>query len=135
MTHDNPFVPEAGSAFDRIGGEWALRAIISDFIDRCFADTMIGFLFQRADRGRIKEMEFQLAAQLLGGPVRYAGRGLAEAHRPHRIQGGQFERRKFLLEQTLRAHQVPADIERELMAHTDRLRRQVTVDADSNCST
>lgn len=128
------FDPAEGNAFDRLGGEWALRAIISDFIDRCFDDVMIGFMFQRADKSRIKEMEFQLAAQLLGGPFRYQGRALAEAHRPHKIQRGQFERRKFLLEQALRAHNVPRDIERILMDHTDRLRRQVTVDADSNCS-
>lgn len=129
------FDPPEGSAFDRVGGEWALRNIISDFIDSCFADTMIGFMFQRADRNRIKEMEFQLAAQLLGGPFRYHGRALAEAHQPHKIQGGQFERRKFLLERALRNHNVPRDIEQILMDHTDRLRRQVTIDADSNCST
>ena len=129
------FDPPEGSAFDRIGGEWALRTIISDFIDSCFADTMIGFMFQRADRNRIKEMEFQLAAQLLGGPFRYHGRPLAEAHQPHKIQGGQFERRKFLLERALRKHNVARDIEQILMDHTDRLRPQVTIDADSNCST
>lgn len=128
------FDPPEGSAFDRIGGEWALRAIMDDFVNRCFDDPMIGFMFQRADRRRVQEMEFQLAAQLLGGPFRYEGRPLAEAHRRHRIQGGQFERRKFLLEQALRSHHVPRDIEKQLMDHTDRLRRQVTVDADSNCS-
>jgi hemoglobin len=128
------FDPPEGSAFDRVGGEWPLRAVIGDFIDRCFNDAMIGFMFQRADRDRIKEMEFQLAAQLLGGPFRYQGRPLAEAHRPHRIQGGQFERRKFLLELSLRAHNVPHDIEKILMDHTDRMRGQVTIDADSNCS-
>lgn len=129
------FDPPEGSAFDRIGGEWVLRTIISDFIDRCFDDAMIGFMFQRADKARIKEMEFQLAAQLLGGPFRYQGRALAEAHQPHKIQGGQFERRKFLLERALRAHGVPREIEQILMDHTDRLRRQVTVDMDSDCST
>jgi hemoglobin len=128
------FDPPEGSAFDRLGGAWVLRTVINDFVDRCFDDAMIGFMFQRADRARIQEMEFQLASQLLGGPIRYQGRALAEAHKPHKIQGGQFERRKFLLERALRAHGIPRDIEQILMDHTDRLRSQVTVDADSNCS-
>ncbi len=129
------FDPAQGNAFDRLGGEWALRVIISDFIDSCFDDTMIGFLFQRADKARIKEMEFQLAAQLLGGPFRYQGRPLTEAHAPHRIQGGQFERRKFLLERALRINGVPRDIEKMLMDHTDRLRRQVLANPDEDCAT
>ena len=51
-----------GTLFEQLGGEAKLRAIVDDFIDRVFADRMIGFFFRNADRGRIKELEYQLAA-------------------------------------------------------------------------
>ena len=53
----------AESLFEKLGGESGLRAIVNAFIDRVFEDRMIGFFFRNADRARIKEMEYQLAAQ------------------------------------------------------------------------
>jgi hemoglobin len=74
--------------YDQLGGEAALRAIIDDFVERVFADTMIGFFFRDVPIKRIKELEFQHAAELLGGPVPYKGRPLREAHAKHPIMGG-----------------------------------------------
>ena len=121
------------SHFERLGGEPKLKVIVDDFVDRCFDDMMIGFLFQRADRARIKRFEYQHAAEHLGGPVRYGGRPLAEAHGPHRIFGGQFARRRQILIETLRDHDVPEDIVDAWVSHQDGLRSLITKDQDSNC--
>ena len=121
------------SHFDDIGGEPVLRAIVEDFVDRCFDDMMIGFLFRRADRKRIKRFEYQHAAEHLGGPVTYEGRPLDEAHRPHRIFGGQFARRRQILIDTLRDHDVPAGVMDAWIAHQDGLRALITKDSDSSC--
>lgn len=121
------------SLFEQLGGEPALREIVDDFVDRCFDDLMIGFMFQRASRDRIKRFEYEHAAQHLGGPVRYGGRPLDEAHGPHRIFGGQFARRRQLLIETLRDHAVAEEIIDAWIAHQDTLRPLVTKDPDSNC--
>ena len=93
------------SLFDELGGEPALRRVIDRFVDRIFDDVMIGYLFRRADRARVKQKEFEHAAEHLGGPVKYRGKPLAQAHGPHRIMGGQFNRRRELLKEveTLKA--------------------------------
>lgn len=122
----------SASAFDRIG-EAKLRAIIDDFVDRMFDDIMIGFLFRRASRERIKEMEYQHAAEHLGGPVRYGGRPLREAHAAHRIMGGQFARRSKILSDVLVLHGVPDDIREAWLAHVESLRDQITTDRGSEC--
>jgi truncated hemoglobin YjbI len=122
------------SMYERIGGETALRAIIGDFVDRIFDDIMIGFFFRNVDRSRLKELEFQHAAEHLGGPFRYAGRPLKQAHAAHRIMGGQFARRKEVLRQTLVAHAVAPDIIDAWLAHTESLRLQVTSDPDGQCT-
>ncbi len=121
------------SYFEELGGEPALRAIVDDFIDRCFDDTMIGFLFLRAERARIKRHEFEHAAQFLGADMAYKGRPLQEAHGPHRILGGQFDRRRQLLIDTLNDHAVPVSVRDAWIAHQDSLRHLVTKDPDSNC--
>ncbi len=121
------------SHFVELGGEPKLRAIVNDFVDRCFDDMMIGFMFQRADRDRIKRFEYQHAAEHLGGPVTYHGRPLDEAHRPHRIFGGQFARRRQILIETLREHGASDEVIDAWITHQDTLRPLVTKDPDSNC--
>ncbi|MGF1469748.1 MAG: group 1 truncated hemoglobin [Sandaracinaceae bacterium] len=125
--------PTSPSAFDRLGGEARLRPIIDAFVDRVFDDVMIGFFFRRASRERIKELEYQHAAEHLGGPVTYRGRPLDVAHRPHRIFGGQFARRMRILEQVLEEHGVPDDVREAWLAHTASLRPLITGDAGSEC--
>lgn len=114
------------SGWDRIGGEPALRAIVDDFVARMFADPMIGFFFRDATQKRIAELEYQHAAEWLGGPVKYKGRPLDQAHAKHRIQGGQFDRRREILRQTLLRHGVPDDLVTAWLAHVDSLRAQIT---------
>lgn len=121
------------SLFEQLGGEPKLRAIIDDFVDRCFDDLMIGFLFTRAERGRIKRFEFEHAANHLGAQIEYEGRPLAEAHGPHRIFGGQFDRRRQILIDTLRDHDAPEEVSKAWIDHQDSLRDLVTRDPDSNC--
>jgi hemoglobin len=122
------------SMFERIGGEAALRAIVDDFVDRIMDDMMIGFFFRDVDRARLKLLEYQHAAEHLGGPVRYEGRPLRQAHAKHRIMGGQFARRKELLRKTLVAHEVPDDIASAWLAHVESLREQVTAEPDGQCN-
>lgn len=119
--------------FEELGGEAKLRSIVDDFIDRCFDDVMIGFLFGRAERARIKRFEYQHAARALGARVEYQGRALDAAHRPHRILGGQFDRRKQILKDTLHDHGAPSTVVDAWLAHQDSLRHLITEDPDSNC--
>lgn len=119
--------------FEQLGGEPALRPIIDEFVDRMFDDVMIGFFFRKASRERIKRFEYQHAAELLGAGVRYEGRPLTQAHKGHRIMGGQFERRKEILRQTLVKHGVPAHVRDAWLAHVESLRDLITTDQGSEC--
>jgi hemoglobin len=119
--------------FEQIGGELALRAIIDEFVDRIFADMMIGFFFQRANKERIKRFEYEHAAAFLGAPVTYGGRDLREAHKSHPIMGGQYARRRRILETTLEKHGVPAEIRDAWLGHQDALRGDVTSDPEGEC--
>jgi len=111
--------------FERVGGETVLRRVIDDFVERVFADVMIGYLFRNADRARIKQLEFEHASEFLDGPDIYSGRTMAAAHARHQISEGQFGRRLQLLRQVCAAHSVPDEVQRAWLAHNESLRQQV----------
>jgi len=123
----------SASLFEKIGGESRLRLIISAFIDRVFEDRMIGFFFRNADRQRIKELEYQLAAEFLGAGIEYRGRPLGKVHANHPIMGGHFARRRQIFKETLEFYQVDESIKAALLNHTDSLRPLITPEASSNC--
>jgi hemoglobin len=123
----------ATTLFEDLGGEPALRHIIDRFVDRVFDDVMIGFFFRNARRERIKQKEYEFAAQHLGAGTPYTGRAIDEAHRAHPIMGGQFARRLTILKNTLEEAGVPEHIKAHWLAHTEALRPLVTADSGREC--
>lgn len=126
--------PRADSSlFELAGGEAGLRRCIERFVDKVFDDVMIGYLFRAADRGRVKQKEFEHAAEALGATVAYTGRPLAKAHAPHRIRGGQFMRRIQILKETLAECGMPAAVTEALVANNLSLQPLITADEDGVC--
>ena len=118
--------------YERIGEE-TLRQVIDTFVERVYADTMIGFFFAGFDKDRLKRHELQFAARALGGQVRYEGAPIQQAHSKHPIMGGQFNRRKTILAETLRDYGVDRDIVAHWLEHTEKLRPLITAQPGSDC--
>ena len=114
-------------------GEAQLRRVVDAFVDRITSDMMIGYFFQKVDKSRLKDLEFQFACTHLGGPSQYEGRPLQAAHGPHAIRGGHFNRRLRLLDTVLREQQVPAHIRDAWIEHNSQLRSLITRDRGSEC--
>ena len=124
---------KSSTLFDRIGPA-GLRAVLTDFYGRVFADVMIGFMFRGKDRQHLIDREYELTAALLGAPgVTYTGRPMRVAHAQHTIFGGQFERRLQLLRDTLRDHAVDPEVQQAWIDHQLALRGQITRDRGSEC--
>jgi hemoglobin len=121
------------SLFEQLGGENLLRKIVDTFIDRVFADRMIGFFFRKANKERIKLMEYQLAAHLLGAGTPYEGQPLDKAHAKHPIMGGHFARRRQILKETLELYNVPEPVKQAWLKHTDDMRPLITDQSGSGC--
>ena len=119
--------------FDVLGGHSALRRVIWHFVDRMFDDVMIGFLFQAADRDRVKAKEYEFAARHLGAAVQYTGRPLGPVHQAHRISSGQFMRRLQILKETLAHFQVPPEVSQHFVQHTLALQSEITNGAPDHC--
>ena len=121
----------AETLFTKLGGERKLRQIIDVFIDRVFADQMIGTFFRTANKSRIKEMEYQLTAEFLGGAITYKGKPLDQAHAKRPIMSRDFMRRAQILRETLEVFDVPTEVRDAWLEHTESLRPLITRDAGS----
>lgn len=122
----------AAPLYDAIGAE-GLRAMIAEFYRRVFDDVMIGFMFAGKDQRRLIDKECELAARMLGASIPYTGKPLRAAHAPHKIFGGQFDRRLQILRDAMAAHDVDLEVRRVLIEHSIAMRAQITADPGSDC--
>ena len=111
--------------YERIGGEARVRAVLVALYDRLFVDPMVGFLFEGKDKARIVAQQLAFTCRFLGGPQRYEGTPLPQAHAALPLLAGHFDRRHHLLEQVLVEQGVPGDVRRVWLSLDEGLRSSV----------
>jgi hemoglobin len=111
--------------YEAIGGEEKVRAVLRELYARLFVDPMVGFLFEGKDREHIVDQQVALACAFLGGPERYRGKPLPEAHAALPLRQGHFDRRHRLLEQVLDEQGVPEAAKAEWLRVDQSLRSSV----------
>lgn len=118
------------SLYDAIGGEAVVRALLTTLYVRIFADPMIGFLFAGKDRARIVEQQVAFTCRFLGGPQRYEGKPLPEAHAALPLLPGHFDRRHRLLSEVLDEAGVADEVKRVWLRIDESLRPSVLAAGD-----
>jgi len=113
------------SLYDDLGGEEALRRVLRTLYDRLFDDLMVGFLFAGKDKDKLIEHQLWFTAKFLGGPSRYEGRSIPDAHAAIPILPGHFDRRHQILKEVLEEHHVPAAVRDEWLRVDQSLRYAV----------
>ncbi|HEY4011837.1 MAG TPA: group 1 truncated hemoglobin [Polyangiaceae bacterium] len=100
---------KGGSAYETIG-EAKVRAVLQALYDRMFVDPIVGFLFEGKDKAHIVEAQVALTCAFLGGPQRYTGKPLPEAHASLPLLPGHFDRRHHLLARVMVELAVPEEV-------------------------
>ena len=86
---------------------------------------MVGFLFEGKDKAHLVEQQLAFTRGFLGGPQRYAGKPLPEAHAALPLLPGHFDRRHHLLATLLDEHGVPDEVKRAWLRIDESLRSSV----------
>jgi hemoglobin len=68
------------SLYDRIGGEATIAGAIDLFYDRVLEDPELHPFFRESSIEKLRRMQREFFAAALGGPQRYTGLSLAQAH-------------------------------------------------------
>jgi hemoglobin len=104
-------VTEPISDYEAVGGAPAVRAVVDDFYRRVLGDPLLLPYFNGVDISRVKRHQAALISQVMGGPVTYEGRALAEAHKHHLgITDAAFDRVAEHLEAALRDAAAPEPV-------------------------
>jgi hemoglobin len=117
--------------YDELGGEDRVRAIVASLYDKLFDDAMVGFLFAGKDKERIVAQQVVFTCRFLGGPQKYEGKPLPEAHANLPLLPGHFDRRHRLLEQPLDEHGVPPAVRVAWLGIDENLRPSVLASGEA----
>ena len=110
------------SLYERLGGVYAIAAVVDDFIDRIMQDSRLNAnpkvdeAHHRVSKAGFKYLVTEQVCWAAGGPQVYSGRSMRDSHAHLEITN--FEWRSFLddLHQTFDKFDVPATERTELLA-------------------
>jgi hemoglobin len=85
-------IAPAASLYEEIGGRAALRAAVDVLYGRLLADPELAWLFTRGVSDRHRAFVVAALGEALGGPERYRGPNIPDAHHDLGITDAQFDR-------------------------------------------
>jgi hemoglobin len=108
--------PMEKNLYTRLGGKPAIRAVVNDFVGNVAADKRINRFFAKTDIPNLKRQLVNQICQGSGGPCKYTGRSMKDAHRGMGVSGGDFGALVEDLQKSLNKFKVPAREQGELLA-------------------
>ena len=79
--------------YEQIGGADSITRLVDVFYSRVLADAELKRFFHNVEMAKLRRMQVELFSAALGGPQRYSGRPLIQAHR--RLQIGLQDYQRF----------------------------------------
>jgi hemoglobin len=113
---------EPRSLYERLGGVYAIAAVVDDFIDRIMddprlnANPKVNEAHHRVSRAGFKYLVTEQVCHATGGPQRYTGRSMLDSHADLKITEAEWQAFLDDFQQTLNHFQVPAAEQQELFA-------------------
>ena len=104
------------SLYERLGGKPAITAVIDDFIGNVAADNRINKRFAGADIPRLKARLVDQVCEASGGPCKYTGANMRDAHTGMNITDAEFGALVEDLVKSLDKFKVPAKEKNELLS-------------------
>lgn len=116
---------QARSLYERLGRRSGIEVVARDFADRARADARISQKFARSDADHFLGVLVQHLCAVTGGPCKYTGRSLKDAHQSMGVTDGEFDALLEDLGASLDRFQVGPVERQELLALLGALRADV----------
>lgn len=121
------------SLYERLGGVYAIAAVVDDFIDRLMDDPRLNAnpkvdeAHHRVARAGFKYLVTEQVCWAAGGPQRYTGRSMRDSHAELGITAGEWDAFLDDLRQTFDRFGVPAAERSELLAIVESTKADIVV--------
>ncbi len=123
------------SLYERLGGVYAIAAVVDDFIDRIMDDPRLNAnpkvdeAHHRVSRAGFKYLVTEMVCWATGGPQRYTGRSMLDSHRDLAITEGEWQVFLGDFKATLDRFAVPAAEQAELFAIVESTKKDIVLPA------
>ena len=111
--------------YDRLGGKGAIQAVVDDFIGNVAADARINPRFANADIPRLKTKLVEQICEASGGPCKYTGATMLDAHRGMNVTDAEFNALVEDLVKALDKFKVPSQEKGELLSAIGGMKPQI----------
>jgi hemoglobin len=116
---------ERPSLYDRLGGVYSIATVVDDFIDRIMVDPRLIANPHRVPPAGFKHLVTEMICWATGGPQKYTGKSMYDAHAHLKITGQEWEAFLDDFQQTLDKFAVPAEEQAELKAIVNSTRAEI----------
>jgi hemoglobin len=119
------------SLYERLGGVYAIAAVVDDFIDRIMVDPRLNAnpkvdeAHHRVSKAGFKYLVTEMVCWAAGGPQKYTGRSMLDSHSELDITEGEWQAFLDDLRQTFDRFFMPAPERKELFAIVDSTKRDI----------
>lgn len=104
------------SLYDRLGGKEAIAAVVDDFVGNVAQDSRINKYFEGSDVKRLKSQLVDQVCEASGGPCKYKGQNMKNAHQGMGIKSEDFDTLVEDLKKSLDKFKVPSNEQNDLLA-------------------
>lgn len=117
--------PNLDAVFQQFGGKSGIDKIVADFLPIVLADERIKETFKDADVERLGNLLSEQFCQLTGGPCKYSGKDMQEAHKDMHLTNAQFNALAEDLQYAMEKNGVPSSAQNKLIAKLAPMQRTV----------
>ncbi len=124
---------ETKSLYERLGGVFAIAAVVDDFIDRIMVDSRLNVnpkvddAHHKVSKAGFKYLVTEQVCHATGGPQRYTGRSMYDSHAHLEISESEWKAFLDDLNQTFDKFGVPAVERQELFAIVDSTKNDIVL--------
>lgn len=121
------------SLYERLGGADNIAVVVDDIIEHCYADEIlhanpaIAEAHKRFPKAAYKFKVTLLASQITGGPYKYAGRTMKDAHQHLNITEKEWKELTRVIRESLNRFNVPQKEQDELIAKIESTKGEIVV--------
>jgi hemoglobin len=121
------------SLYERLGGVYAIAAVVDDFIDRIMEDPRLNAnpkvneAHHRVSRAGFKYLVTEQVCEATGGPQHYTGKSMSDSHSHLDITDDEWQAFLHDFRQTLDKFKVPEAERAELFAIVDSTKKDIVM--------
>jgi len=98
-----------------LGGEAGIARVVDASLTEIHGDLRINFLFEKTDLADLRRLLIEQLCAATGGPCKYTGRSMEEAHSGLNLTDADFDAFVEDLVRAMNATKVPADLQKQLL--------------------